>query len=110
MINPKISLTERVIKVIKQKIERDGSISTPGIMVSVHAIKIGCCEVGGEWISINIENTENLNPEYHHIGTIKGIPIYFDSDSLYLLRDFSTLTFDIKPSSSNTLVIKELTY
>ena len=108
LIGISFRMTERAWKYLQTKVEKDKAIQTPGIFVSSHAMKIGCKEVGGSWLSINIQDSKVRNEEFEQVGVCKKFPIFFETDALYFLREFSNLTFDLASENSGTITFREL--
>lgn len=102
------TMTERVLKRLQTKLEKEKAIQTPGIFVSSHAIKIGCREMGGNWISINFQDCKEVGEEFEYMGNCNSFPVFFDKESLYYLQEFPKLTFDLARGNSTSIIFREL--
>jgi len=76
------TMTERAWKVLQRKVEENKAIHKPGIFISSHSVKIGCREVGGNWISIQVRDSKEMNEEFEPIGICNKYPIFSDKESL----------------------------
>jgi len=101
-------MTERALKFLQSKVEKDKAIHNPGIFISSHSVKIGCREVGGSWISIQIRDNKEISEEFEQIGICNNYPVFFDKESLFYIHEFSRLTFDLAPEESSIFIFREL--
>ena len=102
------SITDRALKFIQKKIEKSKMIRKPGLFISSHAVKIGCREVGGNWMAVKVQDSQEVGESFEPIGHCGLFPVFCDKESLYLLQEFSSLTFDLSQTNSGTLIFKEL--
>jgi hypothetical protein len=102
------SITDRALKFIQKKIEKSKMIRKPGLFISSHAVKIGCREVGGSWMTVKVQDKQERGKEFEYIGDCAAFPVFCDEESLYLLQNFSRLTLDLSATSNNTLILREL--
>ncbi|MHA1323713.1 MAG: hypothetical protein ACTSRL_13040 [Candidatus Helarchaeota archaeon] len=81
----------------------------PSIVISSHEIKIGCCELRGDWISLIIQDKINLSGDIQYMGSFQNILIFSDIDSYSIIETLPTLTIDLSHEKTTMLAIKELT-
>lgn len=101
-------MTERAWKVLHRKVEKDKAIHKPGIFISSHSVKIGCREVGENWISIQIRDSRESSEEFEQIGICNKYLVFSDKESLFYIHEFSKLTFDLAQEDSSRIIFREL--
>jgi hypothetical protein len=101
-------MTERALRCLQRKVAKDKVILNPGIFISSHSAKIGCREVGGSWISIQIRDRKEISDEFKQIGICSNYRIFSDKESLLYLHEFSKLTFDLAQEDSSKIIFREL--
>ena len=101
-------MTERAWKVLQRKVEKDKAIHNPGIFVSSHSVKIGCREVGKNWISIQIRDSKEISEEFEPVGICNKYPVFSDKESLLYLHEFSNLTLDLAQENSSKIIFREI--
>lgn len=108
LIEISFTMTERAWKVLQRKVEQDKAIHKPGIFISSHNVKIGCREVEGSWVSIRISDSREIGEEFEQIGICKDYPVFSDRESLFIIHEFSDLTFDLAQENGSTIIFREL--
>ena len=102
------TITDRALKFIQKKIEEDNMIQKPALFISSHAVKIGCREVGGSWMAVRVQDSQEVGQEFEPIGHCGIFSVFCDKESLYLLQEFSSFTFDLSQTTRDTLIVREL--
>lgn len=108
LIRISFKISDQALKFIQSRIEKNNLIQKPGFFISSHAVKIGCREVGGSWMAVKVQDSQEVEEIFEPIGRCGIFPVFCDKESLYLLQEFSSLTFDLSQTSRSTLILREL--
>jgi hypothetical protein len=107
MVKISFEITKAALKFI-EAVGKMRGLSHPGIYISSHVVKVGCCEIGGDWLGITIQDASPPREDFTKIGSFHGINIYSDEESQFIMSPLSIVTIDRSRSSDASLRINEL--